>query len=130
MPERAVDDLLFYVDWHFVSRWKAIAGDKRQQLLDQQQQQQQQQLPAAGAPAGGTAGAFGGCSLVPLEALVGVVEVAGSCLLLGLAEFSYLPSGLVDVLESMPMVAGRDAAAHKAKSHWVNKVGARRRGPG
>ena len=106
LPERAVVDFLYYVNWHLEKRWRAIAkhclplperAEPRRELLDTS-------------------------SLLPLEALVGLAEVAASCLSLGLASFCYLPSNLVDILSGLSMVAGRDGNASKAMRHWTKNV--------
>jgi hypothetical protein len=90
--------------------------------------------PPSGAPpgplvaaAGTVSGAPAQFTPLPLEAAVGLAEVAGACLMLGLADGCYLPAALVDVLQGPTMVAGRTAAAHKAMRHWVNEVRAEER---
>ena len=106
LPERAVDDFLNYVIWHLNKRWHAIA--KHRGLLLQKPDDARRELDTS--------------SLLPLEALVGLAEVAASCLSLGLASFCYLPSSLVDILSGLGMVAGRDGSASKAMRHWAKHV--------
>lgn len=107
LPERACDDFLNYMDWHIKMRWRAIA--KHRQPLQESEGAARREL-------------LDSSSLLPLEALVGLAEVAASCLSLGLASSCYLPSNLIDVLSGLSMVAGRDGDASKAMRHWARNV--------
>ena len=121
IPERAIDDVLFYCEWYIGKRWEMIRKHSERSRLFASSSDTTPDFPSLAPPASNSV-LFDGSSLLPLEALVRVAEVAASCVFLGLAGFCYMPENLVDIVEGPSIVSLRKTPVQRSMQHWATKV--------